>query len=481
MSWSGGLDLPKLLALVRTRAGLLAAITLAAAGLALVVSLTQSERYRATAVLLFGGTPRAEDLVEGGSLDPDAAPEQTTATNVALASLDSVVVRVKRRLGDRATLDELEDAVDIEAQGLSNLVDLTAEWDTADGAALVATTFAEEVVALRRDIARPEIQRAINALNATIARRPGAGEAAALRERVSELEALKAAGTSDVRLVEPASPPRDPSSPRPLFNAVVAGLVAFILALGAVVLMGVFGQRIRDERELAALIPAPVLARIPEVARSRRFLPIGARDGDSSFLEAIEFLRLNVQRSRPRREGVVLAVTSPMASDGKTTVVAWLAQSLAFNESEVVVVDCDLRSPMLHTYFDGRDELGDALPNLRMVRAGDQDTLLLGLTGQEPLKDMFDELRDSADYLLVDTSPVASVAHASAVAAAADGVILVIDLERIRRRDLLVAKEQLANARAKVIGIVLNRVPAGLPAYYPAGEDVRKSDVPSGR
>jgi Mrp family chromosome partitioning ATPase len=475
MSRSAGLDLPKLLALVKERAWLLTAITLVAAGLALVVSLSQDKQYRATAVLLFGGTPSAESLIEGGSTDADVASEQSTETNVALASLDSVVARVKRRLGTSASLDELKDAVEIEAQGLSNLVDLTAEWSTADGAALVATTFAEEVVALRRQIARGEIQRAIDALNRTIAGLPPtAPEVAALRQRVSDLTVLRAVQTSDVRLVEPATPPDEPSSPRPVFNAAVAGLVALIIALGAVVLRAAFDQRIRDERELAALIPAPVLARIPAV--TRRLLPGSGRDEDSSFLEAIQFLRLNVQRSRPAGHGV-LAVTSPTAGDGKTTLVAWLAQSLAFNGAEVVAVDCDLRSPMLHTYFEDPDEAGGVLPNLRVVRAGDEDALLLTLSGQEPLQNMFEELRETADYVLVDTSPVASVAHASAVAAAAGGVILVVDLGRLRRKDLIVATEQLANARAKIIGIVLNRVASDLPPYYPTVDPIRESDI----
>ena len=159
-----------------------------------------------------------------------------------------------------------------------------------------------------------------------------------------------------------------------------------------------------------------MLARIPEVARPRRFIPSGTRDEESSFLEAIQFLRLNVQRTRSDGQGVVVAVTSPLTGDGKTMVVAWLAQSLAFNEAEVVAVDCDLRSPMLHTYFDARDELGGALPNLRLVSVGDEAALPVALTGRA-LREMFDDLRDKADYVIVDTSPVASVAHASAVAA----------------------------------------------------------------
>ena len=486
MSASGALDLPKLVALVKARAALLIGITLAATTLALIVSLSQPERYKATAVLLFGGTPQAEMLVEGGAPE-EGDPEQTTATNIALASLDTVVSRVKRRLGTPASLEELKDAVDIEAQGQSALVDLTAEWDTADGAALLATTFAEEVVGLRRQLAQAEIQRAIDALRQTIEAAgtsggevtAGSSELASLRRRVSQLVVLKAVETGDVRLAERATPPAGASSPRPLLNTVAAGVLALLLGVGAVVMLAGFDTRIRDESEIAAVIGAPVLARIPEVARPRRFLPLGGRHEDSSFLEAIQFLRLNVQRMNPRGAGVVVAVTSPTAGDGKTMVVAWLAQSLALDDAEVLAVDYDLRNPMLHTYFDAGDELGGLLPNLRLLRARDHAALSLGLTTHEPLRDLLDGARDKPDYVVVDTSPVARVAHASAVAGAADGVILVVDRGTIRRKDLLAAKEQLANARANVIGIVVNRAEVELHGYYAAQEPLPDTDVAS--
>jgi Mrp family chromosome partitioning ATPase/capsular polysaccharide biosynthesis protein len=487
MSASPGLDLPKLVALIKARAPLLLAITLIAAGLAFVVSLTQPQKYKASSVLLFGGIPSAEILVQGGAPDSSSATQETTtATNLALASLDSIVADVKRRLGTPASLDELKNAISIQGQGLSDTVKLTAEWRTPAGAALLATTFAEQVVAQRREMAQAEIQRAIDALNQTInadkatvaAGQQPSDDIATLQRRVAQLKVLKAVQTGDVRLAERAVPPQSASSPRPLFNAVAAGLVALLLGVGALVLLAGFDPRVRDESELAALINAPVLARIPEVARSRRFLFSGGRDEDASFLEAIQFLRLNVQRFRPQGRSAVVAVTSPMAGDGKTMVVAWLAQALAFNEAEVLAIDCDLRRPMLHTYFDAREEVGGALPNLRMVAASDP-AALPGLTGHESPLELFAAARDRADYVLVDTSPVASVAHASAAAGAADGVILVVDLARIRRKDLLAAKEQLANAQAKLIGIVLNRAPADLVTYRPLAERVPNSDLAS--
>src|SRR3954470_7300467 len=157
MSATRGLDLPRLVSLIKARARLLIAVTLIAAALAFVVSLGQSERFRATSVLLFGGAPQAEALVTGAPADSSSAPEETTATNVALASLDTVAARVKQRLGTPATVDEIKAAIDVQPRGTSDVVDVTAEWPSANGAALLATTFAEEVVAVRRELAQAEI------------------------------------------------------------------------------------------------------------------------------------------------------------------------------------------------------------------------------------------------------------------------------------------------------------------------------------
>jgi Mrp family chromosome partitioning ATPase/capsular polysaccharide biosynthesis protein len=477
---NAGRDPHELMTLVKARAGLIALLAVLAAGGVFLISLSQPDRYKATAALLFGGTPSAEILVEGGTPEGSSAPERTSATNIALASLDSVAERVRRRLGTPAGVDELKDAMHIAARGESDLVDLTAEWDTPNGAALLATTFGEEFVALRRGMAQAEIQRAIDALNASIKTAEPGEATASLKRRLSQLVLLKAVQTGDVRLAERATPPDHASSPKPLFNAVAAGLVALVLGLGAVVLLAGLDTRIHGERELMELIPAPVLARIPEVARARRFITSGPRHQESAFLEAIQFLRVNVQRARQEGRGVVVAVTSPLPGDGKTMVVAWLAQSLALSEAEVVAVDCDLRNPTLHTYSDARDELGAVLPNLRLVPAAERAALPFDLEDHEPMWRTFEKLRDDADYVVVDTSPVASVAHASAVAAVADHVILVIDLERVRRKDLVAALEQLENARARILGVVLNRTADDVRAYYPRDEaTTTKSDIAS--
>jgi len=110
-----GMDLPRFLAMVRGRRWLILGIVVAATVLALVWSLTQPNRYDASADLLFGRTTTADSVITGGATDTTDVPERTAATNLALASLDSVAANVKRRFPGPVTAQQLKDAVAVEA------------------------------------------------------------------------------------------------------------------------------------------------------------------------------------------------------------------------------------------------------------------------------------------------------------------------------------------------------------------------------
>jgi hypothetical protein len=131
--------------------------------------------------------------------------------------LDNVAARVEQRLRGSATVDEIRDAVTIKAQGTSDVATITSEWTSPDQAAAVANAFATEIVALRREAERNDIQQAIDALQATVPQDPEtAGERlrpTSLQEKVADLECLKARADGHVYLVEPTTPPDHRSSP----------------------------------------------------------------------------------------------------------------------------------------------------------------------------------------------------------------------------------------------------------------------------
>ncbi len=497
MARSLGPEAPRFLAALRTRWWLVGLITLVAVGCAIAVSEAQTDRYQASAVMLFGPPSFSNSpLAAGGAAGTSASSPQDQATEIALASLDTVAARVKQRLPD-SNIGQLEAAVSVQPKGSSSLVAVTANWATATGAAAVANAFAEEIVAFRRETAQAGVQQSIDAINNTISAQEAAlagraggppraspNDLQSLRNQLSQLQSLKAIQTGDVQIVEQATPPVAPSSPRVARNAIIGAFIGLVLGIFGVLLLAQFDDRIRGEPDLTFLLGAPVLARIPKVPRSKRLGHTSSVQQHRAFVEAFEFLRLNLQLTGLQQGHVVVGVTSLWPADGKTTVVACLARTLALSGAEVIAVDFDLRIPTLHASFGvPQDSAGGVVgallesnghadleqetefPHLQVLPAGPVPPPP-GLITQKRLKVMFARLRAKAEYVLVDTSPLSIGADASAVVAAADGVVLVIDPRRTRRSDLLAAKRQLSIARMMILGIVVNRARAELPSYY---------------
>jgi len=474
-----GMDIPRFVALVSARRRMLAGMAIGAAALALIASLTQAKEYQAGADLWFAAPTPAEALVPAAS-DPIERPERQAATNLALASLDTVAARVKARFGGRATIEELRDAVSIEPQGDSDVVTVNARSGSPAEAARVANAFAAEIVALRRESARADVQGAINAIDAAIAaraattRRPDA-RTRALQSRLAELELAKALEGGSVRVVERATPPQHPSSPRPGRNAALAAFVAVAVGLLLIMALTRAGDGVGDEDTITELMGAPVLARIPARSRFRGRRRRGAGESDE-VREAFEFLRLNLELAVDGDEPPVVAVTSPTASEGKTTVTAGLARSIARAHGEVAALDMDLSRPALAAALapETRDRV-------RLLSGRDQLGVRPGLVSKARMEGLFADLREEVDIVLVDTGPVSLAADTTAVAAAVDGVVLVLDVRRVRRRDLLAARRQLDKARVWVVGIVLNRDPGARPAGGRRGSPVSRVTRPPRR
>jgi succinoglycan biosynthesis transport protein ExoP len=473
MSDQTRIDLSTFFSILRQRWTAIVACGLVAALLALAFSLVQKDSYKASADLLFQADNLETRVFGTTDTETQIAPERVAATNLELASLQVVAESVRRKLKLDLTLRQLQDRISIQPKGQADIVTITAKGPTRANAVLIANTFADEVVAFRRKAAQDKIQRAIDALE--LSRDEQTGRVRRNTEsRLEQLRAIKAIEQGDVTVVQPAVPPRDRAAPKPLRNTVVGALLGLILGVFVALLVHRLDPRVVDEQELARIVGGPVLSRVPDTGRQRR------QDG----IEALQFLRANVQLQNPRREPRVIVITSPQPGDGKTTVVAGLAAALALSGEKVVAVDCDLDEPTLHEHLgvergpgltealvelrSVEDLLVDARPGLRVLTAGEQ-TLdpFLTVPALTRLPEALTQLRELADYVILDTPPVSVAADASTVASMADGVIVVVDGTRARRDVLAGAHDQLAHARAHVLGMVINRAPAStFPLEY---------------
>ena len=171
----------------------------------------------------------------------------------------------------------------------------------------------------------------------------------------------------------------------------------------------------------------------------------------------------------------VIQVTSPDPGDGKTTLAANLAVSIADSGKKILLIDADFRRPRLHKIFavdsdcgfssviNGEAELPDAIQptcveNLSVMPCGPKPSNPAELLTLPRVKELIDVLRDDFDFVILDTPPVLVVTDPCAVAPRVDGVLMTIRISKNARPDAVRAAGVLATLGANVLGIVVNGV-----------------------
>lgn len=201
-----------------------------------------------------------------------------------------------------------------------------------------------------------------------------------------------------------------------------------------------------------------------------------------SGAEAYKSLRTNLMLCGSDKK--VIAVTSCTPGEGKSSVTLNLAMSLAETGRRVVLIDADLRKSVLlgrvHVreaiqglthFLAGQEQLTDVIcsTNVRgfyMVFAGPVPPNPAELLGGQRFSKMLEVLRETYDYVLIDTPPLGSVIDSAVIAQKCDGVVLVIEAGSISYRFAQSVKEQMEKTGCPILGTVLNKVNLHKQGYY---------------
>ena len=194
-----------------------------------------------------------------------------------------------------------------------------------------------------------------------------------------------------------------------------------------------------------------------------------------AYVESSKMAASRVRSYMDKEQAKVLLVTSVMENEGKSTVAANLALSLAQEGNRVMLMDCDFRKPAQFKIFDVRDneetDLGDVLINHksadRIIRNWNDSNLYMilnktssnsieTLLKSTTLKQIIAFCRERMDYVVVDTSPLALVADTEELAQMTDASVLVVRQDTVLAKDINDAIDILNNTRGKVIGCILN-------------------------
>lgn len=326
-----------------------------------------------------------------------------------------------------------------------------------------------------------------------------------LLERTTEADITQMWETSFVRMVDRALPPREGThvSPRMSMNIGVASAIGLALGLLFAFVLGRMDNRIRSIAELEeygatvlGVLPKMADEPGPKAARSRRrvrdVVTSSARDliahhePLSAVAENFRTIRTNLVFMSGESALHTIAVTSANPREGKTTVAANLAISLAQSGKRILIIDTDLRRPRIHRAFGlpntrgvtsviaGQCTLSDAVqhsevPSVEVLSSGPIPPNPSELLHRESFRQMMAEARRLYDIVIFDSPPLGAVIDAAVLGPQVDGVILVVRPGETTRQSVRAMMRQLADVGAKLLGAIVNGADTKRDRGYYAG------------
>lgn len=507
-------ELSDYLKVVRERKWIIVLCVAAVTAAALVGSFLTTPRYKATAGVLY--KQNNFDVLFNAQIFEVRDLPRELQTGANLVKVSTVAEMVQRALDSPRAPEELLPMVEVQPEGQTNLINITASSIYAQEAADLANAFATQFVVYRRDADRMALQTASKQLEEE--RQQLQGEQAdayrlnLIEENMKKLQILESMQTGGYEVVQQAEVPLSPFTPQPVRNGVLALAVGLVLGVGLAFLLEYLDRRIKDEETLEREFGLPVLASVPLVGKKwareqgqRSLAPVGFLRSHSPLLEPYRLLRSNLQYFEVDRTMRSILITSALPEEGKTITSINLGLSLAFSGSRVVILEADLRKPRLHSYLNLGNEIGVsnvlagthtfaesmqlvqvdefAPPESRRSTKTAPDSALLQknlycvtsgplppnpaeLVGSAKMFELIEKATDMADYVIVDTPPLLAVSDSLNLASHVDGVIVSARMNSTTIDEAREVRTLLQRVGGRPIGVVANGVKKSRRYYY---------------
>lgn len=314
----------------------------------------------------------------------------------------------------------------------------------------------------------------------------------ALLERVRAMQGVR---TSSVSIVEPAIVPNAPSSPRKELNFALGLLIGLVGGVGLAFLFENLDTTLYTNEQIEKVTGLPILGTIPisKQPAENAFL-----NGTSPEGEAVRHLRTHLMNVAGNSSQYTLLVTSAEPGEGKSTIAGNLAYSLAQSENKVLLIDCDLRLPSLDKMFavqndvglssilTGKAKLSQAIQKSNMrgisvLPSGPLPSTPAELLGSAEMMALLAEVKPNFNMVVLDSTSLLAVTDALILAPAVDGVVMVMSRGHVREGAARAALQHLKGAKAKLLGVVINRAEGvGRYGYYRREPQVETKDSGAG-
>jgi non-specific protein-tyrosine kinase len=507
------------LAVLRRRRLVILAITIIGAAMALGLSLTQTKVYEAQASLRI--IPSAEAFAAAGVPPSNVEPVQFSAAQAALTvTRPRVLTGARERLELDESIEYIESRVTALTEPKSNLVQITAQWPTATGAAQVADAVAAEAVEAATEEERAKYAELADQLREDFEAIPEE-EVDRRLQTSNQIQRLDSLATllEPSEVVERAVPPSGPASPKPVRNAILGGFLGLVLGLVAASLLEALDRRIRRPDEAQNTLGLPLLAVVADHAMGGVPISNVPAEEHVGAMDSFRRLRTNIgymNRENPPR---TILVTSALPEEGKTTVATGLALASAAAGRRTLLVEGDLSrpvhavrlgtasSPGLVDYLAGNAQPEQILQlkkfadpgavtrgngatpetsTLTCISAGSARSWSAEMLGTDEFAAFLTEVREAYEVVVIDSAPLLAVAETLQMAPLVDVVLLCVRLNRTTVDEAKAGLEALRRLPDRPTGLVVTGARTDTPGYsyysyaytYAARPETKKSRWP---
>ncbi len=312
--------------------------------------------------------------------------------------------------------------------------------------------------------------------------------------RQKEIDITGPMKTNNVRVLERAIVPGAPVRPKPVQNLMIGLMMGLGVGIALAFAIEALDNTLKTQADVEQFLGVPVLGLVPVIGAAAGAEAVQAQDHlrerdlgvfldpKSVAAECCRSIRTNILFMSPDRPLRTMVVTSPSPQEGKTTTAINLGVTMAEAGGRVLIVDTDMRRPRLHRSFGvpnqtgistvivGKATLEEAIkrtdvPNLDVLTCGPVPPNPSELLHTDRFRAVLADCAKLYDRIILDSPPTSAVTDPAVLGNLTDGVVLVVKAGETTRDSAMHARRQLASAKARLFGVVVNAIDFSNPAY----------------
>jgi tyrosine-protein kinase len=525
------MDLARLITIVRTYLWLIVGSTVLAIVVAFAVTSVLPKSYTAQTTLVVGPGINGGQVQDYNQL---LSSLQLAKTYALAATTVTMATDMISTFNLNETSEEFLKSISVETSRDTSSLVISVEAPTPELAADIANAIAarlvdqagiisgtDEVILQARRAQIDDLTQAIietrgrvTALQRLIDPKPAdltalaaaQGQLVALQGSLADLlSSTTISNAGSVAILDPAVAPLEPSSPRLLINLLIAAVVGLVMGLLFAVGLSSLDDSLKSSVDTQAVLGLPIRGVIGRMRgaslsdpRYRLAMLLYPR---STVSEAFRKVRTSLTFGADDDPITSMVVTSASRAEGKTTVAANLALAYAQNGTRTILVDADLRQPMVHELFSLRNDRGLSTvlrsegpkiepylvsteePNLRILTAGPVPDKPAELLASARMRALIESLTKSAGMVILDSPPLLAVTDAALLSTSVDGALLVVSAKRTKKAAARTATSTLKSVGSRILGVVVVSAKGNEDSdtyeAYPAAENEPEAGSPA--